>query len=225
MNLSTVRRYRRRYNLIAALLQKNPVMVLGLDLPFVIATSTTLRNAAAMSIMLLCIHIATLSAAKLTAGRLPQWARVLCHLGASTAIMVLTRMLVIRIFGQDILNSLGIYINLMAVNGMTMYQAMAVRKGHPYRRVLWNALQNVLGFALVMFVLSPARELLGRGTLWDITVPFPVTFPGLLIPFSGFIAVGFLLALWRFFNKKITAWLVAEAARAESHHIRFRGRH
>ena len=223
MNLSTVRKYTKKHSVVAGLLLKNPVVVLGLDLPFVIATSTSLRNAEAMSIMLLCIHMFTLLAARFTAGRMHRWLRMLCHIFVSTIMMVLTRALVVRMFHQDILNSLGMYIYLMGVNGMTIYQALAVKRKTPLLQVLAAAFQNVLGFVLVMFLLSFVRELLGNGTLWGVVIPLPAVFPGLLIPFSGFISVGFLLAFGRFLNKRVTAFLITESARTDLRYAQLRG--
>ncbi len=66
-----------------------------------------------------------------------------------------------------------------------------------------------------MFGVSFLREYFGNGTLWGIKVPSFVKMEGLRFPFFGFIMVGFLLAMYRFLNKKLATFVILEKARKQ----------
>jgi Na+-transporting NADH:ubiquinone oxidoreductase subunit NqrD len=115
-----------------------------------------------------------------------------------------------------IVDSLGIYIYLMAVNGLTLTQTRALEDKAKPLPVLRKAISNVLGFSAIMFLLSLFREYWGSGTLWGVPVPAPVQLPGVLVPFFGFILVGFLLAATNLINKKLLGLAIRESALREA---------
>ena len=57
-----------------------------------------------------------------------------------------------------------------------------------------DLLCSVIGFMWVICLVGALRELLGNGTLWNMPVLEDSTIPGLLLPFSGFIVIGFIAA-------------------------------
>lgn len=219
MRFSTVKKYRRKHKLLGALFMRNPVLVMGLDLPFVIAAATSLKNAVAMAIQMFIIHMLTVLFGMAIRRRLPLWLRALACAGVSTLATVAVRALLIALF-QGISNTLGMYLFLMAVNTMTVMGAAHVGRREMPRAVLSTALSNALGFSLVALVVALLREYFGSGTLWGIAVPVPIRLSGLLIPFSGFIIMGFLLALTRFINKILLAGALRETARKESRYTK-----
>lgn len=191
------------------------MLVLGLDLPFVIACSTALKIAVALSIEMFIIHLVTIVCAMITVRYLPFWARMLVNVGVSTVTMTLARYLITGIF-PDITNYVGIYIYLMAVNGLTIYQSSSLtRKQRPWP-VLVSAFMNALAFSLTMLVISTLREYFANGTLWGIAVPMPFKLSGLALPFAGFIIIGFLLAFVKFINKKLLAFSISELMRQDA---------
>lgn len=202
-------------------MDKNPVLVLGLDLPFVIAASIGLRYAAALSLEMLIVHIGTMLAAAFIRRWLSGWQRYMANMAASTLLMVFARFLLFSVSPMreiflGVSDTLGIYIYLLAVNGMTLMQAGSMRGNVKPGPVLVSAVMNALGFAITVMGVSLLREYFGAGTLWDVPVPSPIRLSGLLAPFSGFIVMGFLLAGARFFNKKITGFRLRERARKEA---------
>jgi electron transport complex protein RnfE len=70
-----------------------------------------------------------------------------------------------------------------------------------------DGLSMGLGFTLALVIVSVIRELLGRGTLWDIQVLgswfHPMTLFGM--PPGGFLTLGFVIAF--------TQWLLARKRR------------
>ena len=188
---------------------------LGLDLPFLIVTSISLQAAAAISIELFFIHMGTVLCALALCRFLPKWTRPIAYVTVATLIMLIVSVFLNRHF-PVITDTLGMYIYLMAVNGMTFSMAMSVEKEDKLYPVLCRALKGAVGFVLAMFLISLVREYFGSGSLWGNPVPHLLRMDGLLVPFFGFLLVGFLLAGARFLNKKLLAFVLVEHARSEA---------
>lgn len=215
MNIALTRKYRRKQGVFATLLSHNPVLVLGLDLPFIIVCGTTLKNAVALSIEMLLVHLATVAVAMLTVRYLPMWARMLVNIGAAFLAMTFARVLVTGIF-PDISNYVGMYLYLMAVNGITVYQSARITRKDKASRVFLSALLNALAFMLVILTVSLFREYLAGGTLWGIPIAIPVRLSGLAMPFGGFIFMAFFLALVKQLNKLLLAASIRESIRRDA---------
>lgn len=197
---------------------RNPGLILGFDLPFLIATSTSLKNAAAMSIEMMGIHLVTMAVSVIFARKLPLWLRSVITTVVAAGMMMLTRELLFYMF-KDITNSLGMYIYLLAVNGLTLFQSLSLTSRSKLVPVMKKEAFHVLAFILTIFTLSFLREYFGYGTLWGIEVAVKYRLDGLAIPFMGFIMMGFLLAFIRFFNHKLLGMLIEESYRRESMYI------
>jgi len=194
---------------------KNPIQALGLDLPFLIVTTIGLRAAAAISIEFFFIHMGTIIAALILCRFLPKWSRPIVYVTISTAIMLLANGLITRLFPQQA-GALGMYIYLLAVNAMTLGTALKVERTDKIYKLVVKGFKGALGFAAAMFIISLFREYMATGSLWGIAVPHIMRLDGLLVPFFGFILVGFLLAGTRFFGKSLMALAISEDARRES---------
>lgn len=215
MKLSALRRYRKRSSRISTMLSSNPVLFILMDLPFVVVTATSLRNAAAICIAMACIHLVTMLVAWLIVSRVRLWLRALVTVVVSTCVMLLAREMVISLF-PEVTTSLGMYLYLLSVNGMTLFQANFLDKKAKLGHVMGNALAGVLGFSLIMALVALFREYFGAGMIWGIPVPSALRLSGIRAPFFGFIMVGFLLAFFRYFNKRLAGFRIVEAARRDA---------
>lgn len=215
MKISAGKRYKKIHRSLNAIFISNPAIILGFAMPFLIATSTSLKNAVAMSIEMLCLHIVTMMFAVVFARKLPALPRAAITATVATIIMIPTRELIILMFG-NLTNSLGMYIYLLPVNGLTMFQSLSLDKRSRPVPVLRRELYHVLAFVLTMFSLSLLREYFGSSTLWGVPVPAPFKMSGMLIPFSGFIMLGFLMAFVKLFNHKFFAFAINETYRRQT---------
>jgi len=217
VNLSVARKYRKSHRFVRNMLSDNPALVLGIDLPFIIVCATTLKNAVALSVMMLCVHVITMLIARLVTIKLPLWVRSIINVTVTTVTMLLARELVMLMF-PNIMNLAGMYLYLMAVNGLTLAQANARRGPLRAGATLARAFTDVLTFAILMVLIAAIREYFGNGTLWSMPVPVMFRQTGMLYPFFGFIMTAFLLAFLRRANKLIVAAGVREAERSEAAH-------
>lgn len=216
MKIALKRKHRRqRRGIFSALFVRNPILVLGLDLPFVIVCATTLKTAAALSLEMLIIHMVTVCVALVTVRTLPVWLRQIVNIGAAFITMTVARYWITRIF-PDLANYVGMYIYLMAVNGITVYQCFQISRKAKPGKVLVSALMNAFAFALTMGVVSAVREYFSAGALWGVPLPIPARLSGLAVPFGGFLLMGFFLALAKFINRRMLAFTILEARRQDA---------
>ena len=208
---SEIKRYRKRRKLLGSRVWKNPVSALGLDIAFLVVTSISLQAAAMIAIEMALIHFGTVIAAIALCRVIPRWSRPLVYPAISTLIMLGAGMLLGGLFPLTA-EMLGMYVYLMAVNSMTFAAALSVEREDKIYRVIGRAFVCMAGFALCMFALSLLREYLGWGMLWGRAVPHLISMDGVLVPFFGFILLGFLLAGVRTASKALQAAAINEHA-------------
>lgn len=218
MKVSAGKSYKRKHRILSSIFISNPSLVLGFDLPFLIATSTSLKNAAAMSIAMTGVHIVTMAFSVIFARKLQPWLRAIVTVVVSAGMMMLTRELIFWMF-RDIANSLGMYIYLLAVNGLTLFQSLSLSPRSKLVPVLKREFFHVFAFVITIFSLSLLREYFGNATLWGVPVPMKFKLGGLAIPFSGFIMMGFLMAVVRYFNHKLMGLAITESYNRQSRYV------
>ena len=82
----------------------------------------------------------------------------------------------------------------MVVNPIiTAHSGEAVRDKSVVRSLI-DAVWTTVGFSCVMCLVSAIREIFGKGTLWDMPIGSFEGNVSFLLPFTGFIIVGFLAA-------------------------------
>ena len=162
-------------------------------MPFVIVPTLSLRAGLLMSAFLAAATIPSVLAS-LVGRKIPPLFSLPFYGAVSTGCVLLLRFCV---SGQALLlEDLGVYVPLAAFNGMMLELALV----HPRRRAsdaLHDAVMMCFGFLLVAAFLSALREFLGSGSLWGVPLTAPIRIRGLVLPFSGFILIGFLSALFR----------------------------
>jgi len=170
----------------------NPVLVTGLILGPLVVCATSLQNAAGLSIAFALIVVPVLLFAAWIGVRLPAPARAAAYVTIAGLMLIPVEMLVSRI-SQTIFDSLGIYLPLMAVNSIVVAYTARYTEKHDLGTALMDGVFFSLGFALTAGVLGLLRELFGSGTIWGVPVA-QFKAPALLLPFSGFILLGFMAA-------------------------------
>lgn len=179
------------------LLYQNPVLYGGLALPFAISAAFSLQNGVALSILMAMTTLPVLLVASLLQRRIPRPYRIILYAFIAMGMLFPARMVIAPI-AQNIFDSLGLYFTIMAVNTLMFFRAEEYAVSHKFYLALFDGLNHVLGFSLVVCILGAVRELFGSGTLWGEPVDFvTVRAQGLLVPFSGFILLAFLAALSR----------------------------
>lgn len=176
------------------LLYKNPVLVGAIGLCPVIAGGTTLKNGAALAILLALLLLPTCLICSLVGDKVPMWLRPPAILVLSAALYVPAGLFTERLL-PGTLPGLGIYAPLMVANAIITSRAKNFACRHIYYAAVVDAAGCALGFALVILLGSGIRELLAFGTLWDHPLAAAGAVPAARYVFAGFVLVGFFAAL------------------------------
>lgn len=207
MYLGKTRKFSRRVRRFEGLLTENPVLSLGLALPFVISASYSLQAAVCILMGVVAVTLPMTLLAAAVGRRVPQWLLLpICAL-ASGAILIPVQNFAARQF-PVVVNSLGVYFPIIAVNTLMIYFCIkAARRGNPLR-TLWTVCMHLCGFAAVILPIAAVRELFGNGSFWGLPVPWAsFKLGGLLIPFGGCILAGFAAAAGKFFGRLLRGGL------------------
>jgi len=191
-----------KYELFSEVIVKNPVLVSTIGLCPVVAICTSLKSAVVLSIITYFTMIFSQIISASVLKHCPQWARVALYALSGMAIVAPSMLLLENVLPENMI-ALGIYLPLLAVNPLITRQCERVAVKSTVKQAFVNAVSCSTGYAAVLIITGFVRELLGSGTLWDYRVfSFP-TATALTNPFGGFIVIGFMAAILRWYFKKI----------------------
>ncbi len=189
------------------ILVNNPVLVQVIGICPVVAAAVSLRAAALLAGIYTLILILTEVIASAFLKNTIRWVRV--------AIYLLIGLLVVSPFSYflekndaGIRLTVGIYLSLLAANSLAMLRCEKVAVKSSVKYSFFDALSASIGYSAVFMIVGFVRELLGSGTILGKLIEFEpkelgmpmrtlTKVPGMLMPFGGFIVIGFLAAALR----------------------------
>jgi electron transport complex protein RnfE len=188
--------------------RNNPALVQLLGLSPLLAMSRSVATALGLGFATLAVLVASSVAVALLRNRTPDAVRIpvfLLLIATSTGCIEL----LLQAYRYPLYQALGIFVPLIAANGVLLASAAASRRQSLVSAARGGLLTG-LGFAWVLILLGALRELLGQGTLcrhmdllfgpgaaaWQLQVlPDNYEFPLWVLPPGAFLLTGFLLAL------------------------------
>lgn len=192
---------KRLFHLFDGIFWENPVLALGLGVPFAVISTTSLKNAAVLSAAMVCTAVPVFLIASLFAKYIPQWLRMVVYSLAGAAALIPLRLFLSSLF-PAVFDSLGVYFSLMALNPAVLIPALSHRViGEKPGPALLNALCYSTGFALVLFGVSLIREPLGSGSLWGRPLEMSFQLSPIQYSFGGFILLGYFAAVYQFLER------------------------
>lgn len=168
----------------------NPVLVAGLVIGQVAAGAKSLQCAVALSITFLYITVPVLVFAATIGKKPPQILRVVTYVIIS-GLMLYPSYAVCRAISTNLVDQVGIYLPLLAVTTVPVAYSAKFSERHDLFTAALDSFFLSLGFAAAAVVIGSIREIIGAGTIWGIKI-MSVSFPAALLPFAGFILIGFL---------------------------------
>lgn len=185
----------------SGLLTGNPVLSLGLALPFAIAATFSLQASFCILTGLVAVTLPLMLLSSLVGRFLPSWLRPLLFSLCAAALLIPLESFLTGLF-PTVLNSLGLYFPIIAVNTLMFYHCEKEAELSNPLRALLHALLQLSGLAVILFSCGAIREIFGNGSLWGIPLPsFSYRLGGLLIPFGGCILAAFLAAAAKYFGR------------------------
>ena len=177
---------------------KNPVLVQVIGLCPAVAAAADIYVSALLSVLVTGLLVLCECIASLVLKKVPGRIRVAVYFLIGLLVCAETAYYLEQ-NAPDLLNSIGIYLPLMAASSAVALRAenFAVKKS--VRLAFLDALANGLGTSMVLLTSGFVRGLLGSGMIgeWQVFAEPPLR--GLSMPFGGFIVLGFSAAFLKWF--------------------------
>lgn len=177
---------------------KNPVLVQVIGLCPAVAAAADIYVSALLSALVTGLLIVCECIASLLLKNVPRRIRVAIYFLIGLVVCAEASFF-LEDNAPDLLNSVGVYLPLMAASSAVALRAekFAVKKS--LRLAFLDALANGVGTSLVLMTSGFVRGLLGSGMIgeWQVFATPPLR--GLAMPFGGFIVLGFSAALLKWF--------------------------
>lgn len=168
----------------------NPVLVQAVGLCPVVAMATSVSRAALLAAVSAVIITVSEFVASLFLKAIPRWIRIGIYIILGAAI-VSPLMILIERTNNPLFSSLGIYLPIMAVNSLNVLRCERFAVKISPLKALIDGLTASVGYAAVLLVCGFIREILGSGSLFGVEIFKGRTMSGLLLPFGGFLILGF----------------------------------
>lgn len=178
------------------LVKENPVFVLFLGMCPTLATTTSAVNGLSMGLATMAVLICTNFVISCIKSITPDKVRIPVFIVVIAAFVTILQMIMSAYAPDSINKALGIYIPLIVVNCIILGRAESFAcKNSPLASV-FDGIGIGLGFTFGLTLLGMVRELLGAGSLFDVTL-LPETCNILLfvLPPGAFITLGYLVAI------------------------------
>ena len=192
--------FKKQFN--EGLLTKNPVTVQLLGMCSTMAITTSLFNGlgmgVAVTIILMCSNVLISLLRKVIPGEIRIAAYVVIIAGFVTIVD-----LALQAFLPDLAASLGVFIPLIVVNCIILGRAEGFASKNGILASAVDGLCQGIGYTIALSLVCIIRELLGSGTFGGGLLNggngiqiIPAEYPALLLimPFGGFIVLGFVIA-------------------------------
>lgn len=202
MKLKNQRSYRDNLALTRGIIAKNPVLYYGFALPYIIMAGVSLKAGVALSIAMAMTVIPTMIVAAIFSQQIPKFAQIMVYTIVSMAFLQLAA-IPIKYISPTIFDAMGIYFPLVAINSIILTRTRLAAENAKPMLALRDGLIQSIGFAIIMCTVASIREIIGFNTIWGNEVLMPMRITGALLPFFGFISLGFIAAFGRFLDRII----------------------
>lgn len=194
---------------IRGLIQENTIFRQAISLCPAIAVTSTVRNGLMMGLAVLfvqtMVNVTVSSIRSFIHPRIRLPIFMLISSGWVTIVDMCT-----SAFAPDVYAQIGLYIQLIVAFASILAGAEAFASKNGPISSFFDGIGRGTGFILALVFISAVREILGKGTFFDIPVLFgnkPLLI--MILPAGGFITAGILMALFNYldskFKKKATA--------------------
>jgi len=162
--------------IVGPILANNPITLQVLGLCSALAVSISMSKTLVMCAAVIFVTAMSNFAVSLIRNRIPMSIRIIVQMVVIASLVILVDQ-VLKAVAYDISKSLSVFVGLIITNCIVMGRAEGFAMSNPPWPSLLDGVGNGLGYALLLLVVAFARELLGSGKLFGITV-LPLTTDG-----------------------------------------------
>lgn len=186
--------------------KKNPVFVQVLGMCPVLAVTNTAINGLAMGLATTFVLLASNGIVSLIRGIVPREVRIVTYILIIATFVTIVDYL-IQAIDLELHKSLGAFISLIVVNCLILGRAETFASKNGFFSSVVDAISMGLGFSFALLCLGTVREVLGRGTLFGVSL-FGDRFQEwsiMMLPPGGFFTLAAWLLLINWFQQRKVA--------------------
>ncbi len=165
-----------RAALVKPIIDNNPIAVQVLGICSALAVTTRMDKALVMGIGVILVTALANFAVSLVRNHTPGSIRIIVQLSIIASLVIVVDQ-ILRATLYELSLELSVYVGLIITNCIVMGRAEGFAMSNPPWPSLLDGVGNGLGYALLLLVVAFARELLGSGKVFGITV-LPLTTDG-----------------------------------------------
>lgn len=187
----------------APLINNNPITLQILGICSALAVTTSLSTALTMSMALTVVLCLSSGLISLIRNHIPNVIRLIVQITIIASLVIVIDE-ILQAYAFQISQQLSIFVGLIVTNCLVLGRAEAFAMRNPVMPSILDGLGNGLGYSLILIIVGSIRELLGAGTLLNVTVLTPVSEGGWFEPLglmqlapSAFFIIGLLVWLIR----------------------------
>ena len=185
-------------------LHRNPLLMYAIGVCPIVAVTTTLRQAVAISIVTVITTIVICMLTNLIFKRLASWLRVALYFLCAIGIFIPSAMLVNMILPMA-LPSLGVFMPLLVVNTLYLYRSEGYARKNKFLPSFFDSLFTSLGYSLAVCIFGALREIITHATIWNVRISFLYPITAFANSFGGFIILGFVAALFAAYSSFVSS--------------------
>ena len=188
--------------LVNGIIKDNPTFVLLLGMCPTLGTTSSAINGMSMGLATMCVLIVSHFIIACIKKLIPDMVRIPSYIVVIASLVTVLQMC-IKAYAPEVDKSLGLFIPLIVVNCVILGRAESfAAKNNPIASI-FDGIGIGLGFTLGLTLLGAARELLGTGSIFGITL-WGESYGMLLFVLApgAFLALGYLIVLFNKITKK-----------------------
>lgn len=188
--------------------KENTIFKLALSLCPSIAVTNNLRNGVLMGVAVLFVQVMVNINVSLMRKFIHPRIRLPIFMLIISGWVTITDM-TMAAFAREAYKQMGLYIQLIVAFASILARAEMFASKNKVTPSMFDGIGMGLGFLFALTVISFFRELLGRGSLWGLSIIHAKPLLIMVLPAGGFFAVGILMGFFNWidmkFSKKNTA--------------------
>ena len=200
--------------LIDPLVDNNPVTLQMLGICSALAVTTSLLPALLMCVALTSVAAMSGAAISSIRNRIPNNIRIIVQMTIIASFVIVTDQ-ILRAYAFETSKQLSVFVGLIITNCIILGRAEAFAMHNPLGASVADAIGNGVGYSVILLFVAGVRELLGSGSLFDVSVLPLVAADGwyrpnqmMLYAPSAFFIIG--LLIWG-----LRAWRAEQVERPE----------
>ncbi|MFQ3573754.1 MAG: electron transport complex subunit E [Thermodesulfovibrionales bacterium] len=187
--------------ILNGIVKENTIFKLALSLCPAIAVTSSLRNGVLMGIAVLFVQVMVNITISLMRNFIHQRIRLPIFMLVISGWVTVTDM-TMAAFAPDAYKQMGLYIQLIVAFASILARAEMFASKNNVMPSMFDGIGMGLGFLFALTIISFFRELIGKGTLWGMTIIEAKPLLIMVLPAGGFFAVGILMGLFNWIDKR-----------------------